>query len=252
MQETLRGDALAGLDFDSREQLYYQLYEILFQSIIGGVYQVGDCIPSETELMNEYGVSRTTARRAMGMLEDEGLVVRRRGRGSEVVALRPKSSPQHVTGYVRKNFVDRAIPEKRMVSFERLASDDEVARSLGLSKGVPVFRLERVRMSDDVPFYLEINYLDALAMPDLPEHDFSRESLRAFYASAYHISWSHAKEQVSPVVADERMAGLLQISVGDPLLCVKRISFDESDAPREFVIAYYRGDFYRLEVDFAI
>lgn len=243
---------MATLDFNSREQLYYQLYEILFQSIIGGVYQVGDCIPSETELMNEYGVSRTTARRAMGMLEDEGLVMRRRGKGSEVVALRPKSSPQHVTGYVRKNFMDRAIPEKRMVSFEKRVAEGEVAEALGLPVGAPVFRLERVRLSDGVPFYLEINYLDAVAMPDIPEHDFSKESLRAHYAARYRVSWSHAKEQVSPVVADARMAELLQVEEGSPLLCVKRTSFDTEDVPREYVIAYYRGDFYRLEVDFAI
>lgn len=243
---------MAALDFSGREQLYYQLYEILFQSIIGGVYPVGSLIPSETELMAEYGVSRTTARRAMGMLEDEGLVVRRRGRGSEVVAVRPKSSPQHVTGYVRKNYVDQSIPEKRTVSLVTEDASTEVAQMLGLVAGAPVFRLERVRISDGTPFYLEVNYLDALAMPEIPEHDFSKESLRAFYTARYGVTWSHAKEQVSPVVADERLAGMLQVSEGSPILCVKRVSYDDRDRPREFVVVHYRGDLYRLEVDFAI
>ena len=70
------------LDFSGKEQLYRQLYDILFQDIISGVYAVGDLIPSESELMEQYGVSRATARRAMEMLSDNGMISKRRGIGS--------------------------------------------------------------------------------------------------------------------------------------------------------------------------
>ena len=59
-------DLIPILDFSGKEQLYRQLYDILFQDIVNGAYAVGDLIPSESELMRQYGVSRATARKAIG------------------------------------------------------------------------------------------------------------------------------------------------------------------------------------------
>jgi DNA-binding GntR family transcriptional regulator len=69
---------MESLDFSGREQLYYQLYNILFKSITDGVYREGECIPSENELVNRYHVSRMTARKSMEMLVSQGMVVKKK------------------------------------------------------------------------------------------------------------------------------------------------------------------------------
>ena len=70
------------LDFSGKEQLYSQLYDILFQGITSGAYKIGDYIPSESDLMKRYDVSRATARKAMELLSNNGLIEKKRGRGS--------------------------------------------------------------------------------------------------------------------------------------------------------------------------
>ena len=67
------------LDFSGREQLYYQIYDYMYQDIVTGKYQIGDLIPAESEMMAYYKVSRATVRKAMDMLADEGLIEKKRG-----------------------------------------------------------------------------------------------------------------------------------------------------------------------------
>ena len=67
------------LDFSGREQLYYQIYDIMFQEIVNGKYAEKDLLPAESELMERYGVSRATVRRAMDLLKDEGLIEKKPG-----------------------------------------------------------------------------------------------------------------------------------------------------------------------------
>ena len=237
------------LDFSGKEQLYRQLYDILFQDIISGVYAVGDLIPSESELMEQYGVSRATARRAMEMLSDNGMISKRRGIGSEVIASRPKSDLTHVTSFLKKSSDDRVIAQKRLVDAVIIPASGEIAQALRLDEGADVYRLRRVRYSGERPLYLEINYFERAFLPDAVNRDFSRESLRAYISDELHVRWRQATQEIRAIVADEELAYLLKIEVGEPLLFSKRISFDTQGVPREFVTTYYRADHYHIEVE---
>ena len=243
---------MAALDFGSREQLYYQLYDILFQGIVNGTYAVGDLIPSESELMRTYGVSRATARKAMEMLANNGLITKRRGYGSEVISNQPNTSPRRVVSYIRKNAIDRVTPVKRIVDAKIVPAPADVAAGLQLEEGADVFRLRRVRYSGDQPFYMEINYLEKSMVPDALSRDFSKESLREYLSTACHIKWQYASQEIYAIAADEEKAAFLGIGKGDPLLYIRRISYDVSDVPREFVTSYYRADLYRLEIELGI
>lgn len=243
---------VAALNFSGREQLYYQLYDILFQDIVNGVYAVGDLIPSESELMRAYGVSRATARRAMEMLVQNGLITKKRGHGSTVIANQPNTSPRRVTSYIRKNTVDRVAPVKRVVDAQIVPASGEVALALGIAAETPTFRLRRVRYAGEEPFYLETNHVEATFAPDALEHDFSTESLRAYLTTSRRAAWSHAQQAIYSVVADADLAGLLHVEEGSPLLYIRRISYDKSGIPREYVMTYYRGDLYHLEIELGI
>lgn len=250
--EGLGGDNVAGrtsLDFSGKEQLYAQLYDILFQDIIGGVYAVGDLIPSESELMRNYGVSRATARKAMEMLSNNGLISKRRGKGSEVISNMPANSLQRVTSYMKKNVADNVSPQKRLLDAAVVPAPDGPAVALGLPAGTPVYRLRRVRYSGDLPFYLETLYYEDGYVPNILEHDFSKESLRAYVYNTCGISWVRATQKIFSCVADADRAELLGIEEGDPLLLIERVSFDAQDNPREYVETYFRGDLYRLEIE---
>ena len=75
------------------------------------------------------------------------------------------------------------------------------------------------------------------------------ESLRAYISDELHVRWRQATQEIRAIVADEELAYLLKIEVGEPLLFSKRISFDTQGMPREFVTTYYRADHYHIEVE---
>lgn len=239
----------AALDFSGKEQLYSQLYDILFQDIIGGVYGIGDLIPSESELMRQYGVSRATARKAMEMLSNIGLITKRRGKGSEVVSNVPSNSLQRVTSYMKKNVADNVVPQKRLIDAGVAPLSERAAEALDLEPGTPAFRLRRVRYSGDRPFYLETIYYEDGYVPHIAERDFSKESLRAFLYNRCGISWRRASQDIYATRADAEEAERLNIKEGEPLLLIERISYDQQNVPREYVETYFRSDLYHLEIE---
>lgn len=236
------------LDFSGREQLYRQLYDILFQDIINGVYAVGDLIPSESDLMQRYGVSRATARKSMEMLSNNGMITKRRGVGSVVVSDRPNTSLSRVTSVIKKNVDDRVAPVKRLLDAMIVPADPDTARALDIPEKSEVYQLRRVRCSGDDPGYLEIIRCERAFLDSPLSRDFSRESWRSYLINDLGVRWSRAVQSVFSKVADEFQAGILHIKPGDPLLSIERISYDARGVPREVVQTCYRADRYHLEI----
>ncbi|MBP1041228.1 GntR family transcriptional regulator [Vagococcus sp. BWB3-3] len=238
------------LDFNGREQLYYQVYDRLFQGIINRNFAIGECIPSESELMKTYQISRSTARKAMEMLANDGFVKKQRGRGTVVISTHPKHSPQRVVNYSRKSIHDNA--EKRTVEFGIKPASKIIAERLKVEENVDLICLRRVRYGNGEPAYLEINYFEKDYVPDMLTRDFSKESLRVFLDKTYNIQWSYARQEIFSMVANEEISQLLQVPLGFPLLHIKRVSFDTGNIPREYVDTYYLANKYNLEIELRI
>lgn len=237
------------LDFSGKKQLYYQLYDILFQDIVNDAYAIGDLIPSESELMRRYGVSRATARKAMEMLAHNGLIQKRRGHGSEVIATRPNTSPRRVASYIKKSQSDQVTPVKRMIESGSVAADAEASEKLGVAVGTELYRLCRLRCSGDMPFYLETIRMERAFLAEDPDRDFSVESWRSFLTIDCGVRWSRALQSIFAVAADEERARLLRVGAGDPLVYIEHVSIDAGGVPRELVQTYYRADLYHLEIE---
>lgn len=240
------------LDFSGKEQLYYQLYNILFQNIISGTYPIGSCIPAESELMSVYHVSRATARKSMELLSNNGLVNKHPGIGTIVVSNVPSTSPNRVVSYTKKKDEDHVIAIKKVISKNMIPASKEIAQKLQIEEGCELFQLKRVRYAGREPFYVEINYFDKTLVPMIMTRDFSKESLRVYLLNTYQIEWSYAQQEIYAIQADEELSYLLQISKGSPLIYIKRVSFDKKNIPREYVSTYYRADKYHLEIELAI
>ena len=234
------------LSLNGKEQLYYQVYNILFQDIMSGKYQIGDKIPAESELMETFHVSRATARRAMEML------AKKQGQGTTVISNQTRNSLKRVVRYTKKQDLDHAVTVKKMVEQTTVPADEKIAKKLALPTGRELIKLKRVRYADEEPFYCEINYFEKEYVPEVLERDFSVESLRVFLVETYHIRWSCANQNVYAILADQEMAELLQVAERSPLIAIERVSYDDKSVPREYVVTYYRGDKYHLEIDLAM
>jgi GntR family transcriptional regulator len=227
--------------------LYHQLYEILRGSIQRGEWQPGDLIPAESELIEQYAVSRTTVRQVLDMLVKEGLIYRQRGRGSFV------AHPTLEQGLVRiVNFTEdmqqRGFrPESVVLSSALMAAPPDIAERLQVAPGEELAELRRLRLADDEPLSIEEAHLVHRACPGiLGCCDFAVNSLRNVLQRQYGIRWTRARQVIRASAAPNDLAVLLSVKPRSPLLFIERVSYSQQDVPVEFLRTYYRADRYSL------
>ena len=132
--------------------------------------------------------------RAMEMLANEGLVVKKQGQGTTVISNQTRNSLKRVVRYTKKQDLDHAVTVKKMVEQKTVPATEKIAKKLELPTGRELIKLKRVRYADEEPFYCEVNYFEKEYVPEVLERDFSVESLRVFLVETYHIRWSCANQ----------------------------------------------------------
>lgn len=229
------------LDPKSYVPLYMQLYAILSREVEEGHYEAGEQLPSERELTESFSVSRVTAAAAIRELVRVGLAYRVQGKGTFVA--RPKirglSSFDSFTSDIRQRGM---VPSSRLISCEKLIPDEEVRERLSLLPEERCFELVRVRLADSEPVAVETTYIPEKLCPELENEDLERGSLFETFRRGYGLfpTWSEGIFEAAP--ANEEQAELLELSLGDPVLLIHRVTFDENYVPLEWVHSVYRAD----------
>src|SRR6266496_5274589 len=118
--------------------LYHQLSQLLRTAIEQGTYHPGDRLPSEPELIREYGVSRITVRQALDELEAEGRVVRRHGKGTYVAEPRIEQELVRLTDFVEDMQQAGQHPSSRVLAFEHEPARPVIAKALNILRGTEV------------------------------------------------------------------------------------------------------------------
>ena len=202
-------------------------------------------IPSERELMETYGVSRATVRRAIESLIGEGLLRRVQGKGTFVGRPRVESH-LHLASFTDDMRRRGLEPSTRVVRADAVEPPAQVARFLGLAGGEPAWRLERVRLAGGEPMAFEASWYAMDLLPGLDGHDLTG-SLYTILADAYGLAVDTADQTVWAEVADERLARYLAIEVGAPVMAFDRHGMS-AGRPLERAVSHYRGDRYQLHV----
>jgi GntR family transcriptional regulator len=238
------------IDFDSYIPYYIQLMELLKKQLEDGDLEPGDRIPSESELGEMYGVSRTVVRQALRELELAGLILRRKGRGTFVTEPKiAESLVQKLTGFYQ-DMVDRGRqPTTQVLSREILPANDTVASNLEIKIGSLVHCIERLRFIDDEPIILVKTYLPDALVPNLESYDLENQSLYAVLENEFGLVLARGKRTMEAVPATEREAQYLQIGIAEPLFLLDSVTYLEDGRPIEYYHAVHRGDRSRFEVD---
>lgn len=224
---------------------HVQLKEIL-ASIVADELGPDAPIPSERDLMAEYGVSRMTVREAIGQLVSEGRLYRVRGKGTFVAPPRVDSMLElhSFTEDMRRRGHEPATIVLRSVE---LNPPDSVRRALRLTAGETAYRIERLRIADGIPMALEDGWYAARELPHLLDRDLSG-SLYALLAREYGVVIDAAGQVVRSAIAEAQAARVLGVAVGAPLLVLERTS-TASGRPVEQITSWYRGDRYQVHID---
>lgn len=238
-----------GIDRDSPIPYYYQLRAILQDQIGAGQFRVGAQLPSEPSLCDQFGVSRTVVRQALGDLESEGLIERMKGKGTFVAA--PKMLEhlaESLTGLHDDVTARGQRLRSRVLALEAVEPPADVLRLLGLSIGDQVVMLERLRFVDNEPWVFTRSYLPYALCAAILDMDMTTKSLYATLEGELGLTLARATRTVEAAAAGSELAGHLGIRTRSPVLLLKSLTFNPSGLPVEYFVAWHRGDRSRFEV----
>jgi GntR family transcriptional regulator len=227
------------LDPAASLHLYLQVRNGLARLIRERRFSVDDALPSERMLSEKLGISRVTARKAIGALVDEGLIVRRHGSGNYIAPMleQPLTRLTSFTEELRqRGFVPRSRWIRRFVG---AATTDEMV-ALGLSPGSRVARLERVRLADETPMAYETSALPTTIVAD-PEA--VKDSLYVYLAGRDSAP-VRALQHIRAANANARHAELLGIPLGQALLFITRVGYRDDGRAVEITHTWCRSDYY--------
>lgn len=216
--------------------LYAKVREQLVERIRSGIWKPGQLIPSEFEIAAEFGVSQGTARKAIGALATERLVMRQQGRGTFVV----EHTPAHVL-FRFFNMFDTAgeliTPDSWQATCSLAPADGPEQVALLLAPGAEVIRIGRVRTRDGTPFICETIRLPQELFPDLAQLDPLPNTLYDLFQRTYGILLVRTEDRLSAVAADAETARVLNLAAGAPLLRIDRTAFGLDDRPIEWRVS---------------
>lgn len=233
----------------SKVPLYQQLYGILSGDISRGVWKPGEIIPSESELIEKYQVSRITVRRVLDMLVNEGLIYRERGRGTFVAHPTVEQVLVRIVSFTEEMCWRGVVPSTETFSSELVSASKEISEKLAVESGDELVRLERLRLADGEPMSIEESYLIHRYCPGILLLDFISISLRELLDREYGIRLLRAKQVIRAINSPTKIANKLSIKENSALLYIERVSYSLEDIPVEFLRLYHRGDRYALHND---
>ena len=231
--------------------LYHQIYVLLREQILGGVYADNELVHTEQELTRRFGVSRITAKRALDELASEGLVVRRRGKGTTVATrVAVPALNANISGLLENLLMMGLKTKVAIIDFSYVPASDEVARALGIAPGTEVQRAVRVRSLDGAPLSFTTSYVPGPLGRTYGRKDLAARPLLELLERAGVLIGS-ADQSIGAVLADSLVAPRLGVRVGSPLLSVTRTVFDQHSRPVEYIAILYRSDRYQYRMKLA-
>ena len=238
------------IDHQSPIPYYVQVKDVIRERIKNGTWKVNDQLPSEAELCDLFGVSRTVIRQALQELIHDGLIVRRKGKGSFVASKKiSESLVQKLTGFYHDMVDQGYTPITRVLSQGIVPASEDVAAHLDIDPGDPVVEIVRQRFVQNTPIVVVTTYIPYTLCPKLVNDDLSNQSLYTLLETKYRLYISHGRRTIQAVPADGNEAQLLEVNKGSPLFRLDSISYLSDNTPVEYYFAYHRGDRSQFEVE---
>ncbi len=233
------------LDRSSPVPLYHQVASAFERAIREGA------LPPETKLENEialakrYNLSRPTMRQAMDQLVRDGLVVRRRGVGTQVVGP-PVRRNLKLSSLYNDLQDEGSQPETTVLTLEDVTADEGICDKLGLTPGATVQHLRRLRSVDGRPLALMENWVPR-HVAELTAEVLERDGLYNVLRKA-GVDFRMAHQTVGATAAEPEQASLLAVGAGSPMVLMERTALDSRGSAVECGRHLYRADRYSFDI----
>ena len=236
-----------GIETDSFAPAYFQLANILYQEIMDGHLRPGDRVPSENVLSEEYGLSRMTARKAISLLAEKGVVRREKGKGTFVSRPRMEGGLFLIPDFHDEMKMQGLSTDIRLLGVRLVAAGKRPAEMLGVKRGVKLIYLERVLEGGGEPLVLDRKYILPDRSQPLLESELGHGSVEDLFEGNPEMVPVRADLKLSATTLSKREAQLLGGVKGEPAFCMEQHIFAANDRRVIWGWLIYRGDKFSFE-----
>jgi phosphonate metabolism transcriptional regulator PhnF len=227
---------LAALPFAPRgdRPVWLQIADRLREACRKRLLHEGERLPGENRMAEAFGVTRVTLRRALGVLQQEGLLEARKGVGIFVRPVPLRYVVDHGSRFADGIAPGAAVVGVRTLALGRGPASAEEAAALDLASGTSVIRLDRLRLLDGAPVYRTHKVFPADLFPGFEDAYAMRESVRDTYAAHGLPRYRRAETRVSGGFADLAEAADLRLTPHTPVLRTVALNISPSGRTIEF------------------
>lgn len=219
--------------------LYLKFVETVKNAVRTGLLPQGNILPGERDLSQLTGVSRITVRKAMQALEDEGVVTRSRGYGTQINATF-EYSLKEARGFSQQVVLRGKKPNTLWVNKRVVKCPADVAEHLAIPAESEVFLLKRIRYVDEDAVSIEESYVPTGLIADPDEIGVSLYD----YFRSQNIIPQRTRSRVSARMPDSEFQSHIKLETPVPVLVIKQVAFDPHNRPIEYSISHCRSDLY--------
>lgn len=225
--------------------LYYQIMRDLKEQIIAGKLAPGHQLPSEAELTKRFAVSRVVVRRALQILDDQGLIRRVKGKGSFVSEEIADDATPHISGSLEDLIHIGPDTRIRVVEYRLVKPTPDLAELFAIGVDSDVFRVQRVRLVAGRPLAVLENHVPFEVGSRLSVNELECEPLIVLIEkrAGFKVEW--ASQVFEAVAADAELARLLEVDLLTPLLKLTLTVYSADARVVDLGEVYYRSDRYR-------
>ena len=230
------------IDYSHLIPLYYTIAEDLRREIRQGKYQDGEQVPSEYELSERYKVSRGTVRQAIGLLLQEGLLMRKQGLGTFVTSRKIEQNFLKLMGFSEVMHAHDLEARAKLLQVEVLRPQPQICDLLQLGPEEKVVYLERLRFGGEEPLIVERSFFVYHLFAPLMEYDLEESSIYDLLARHTRVRLGRAKQSIEAKLCGPADSKVLDTPLGSPMLLLKRLVYVDSGGVFEYSEDTYRGD----------
>ncbi|EIL8447414.1 trehalose operon repressor [Clostridium perfringens] len=229
---------------------YLKIYNDIVGKIDSGIFEANTKLPSESQLMDEYNVSRDTVRKSLNLLEQNGYIEKSKGKGSFVLDMNKFDFP--VSGIKSFKEIENSLGKECETILEELtlkSPSDSLMKKLEVSPNKYIWSVVRVRNIDGEKIILDKDYLNSEFVPRLTE-EICKDSLYKYIEEELGLKIAYAEKEITVQTATEEDQRLLDLRGYDMVAVVKSYTYLEGRKLFQYTESRHRPDKFKF-VDFA-
>ncbi|WP_222939615.1 GntR family transcriptional regulator [Photobacterium sp. BZF1] len=226
--------------------LYVQIADFIKQEIERGNFKPGSILPSEKQLVEDFNVSRVTVRKAIQLLNEEGLTYSEKGKGTFIAQQKLKHSFVNVVGLTEESQLGGQKVSNKVIDFAVIDAPAAVAQKLQVAENSPVYCCSRQRLLDNRVASFETFYIPVSYLPEMTEQDMAGSKFAYLEAKGYSIG--QITQKLKPALPEKRIQGYFDIDPLTPILINESLSYLKDGQIFELSKVYFKTSEYDFEL----